>query len=151
MWRRIEDWSWVLFVLVGVGGASFSVIFFSTGPTNIQVQELTGVSWTRFAQENPEGAQLAELGFGLAGVNGIVAGILGTFIAVGPYRRGERWAWFAMLTFALILVGSQVVNLRVGLGVDLDFPFLMAIMLLGFLLPIRKFFGSRARARMVVE
>lgn len=141
VWQRIQRWAWILLFIAGLGGAVFSLYFVFVGPTDIQTQDLVGQDWDEWSRQQPEAADLAELGFGLAGVNGFVAGVLGMAIAAGPYRRGERWAWFAMLSFLVLLVGAQFVNAKTGLGIDADAPFLLLVMALGLLLPLPRFFG----------
>ncbi len=144
MMRRLQDWSWVLLVLVGVGGALFSLYFLLVGPTDLQTRELVGQDWSAWAEQNEPADRLVALGFGLAGLNGLVAGLLGVAIAAGPFRRGERWAWFAMASFLLVVASAQVVNRRVGLGVDQDAPVLITLIVLALLLPLPKFFGDRS-------
>jgi len=143
MRRRLEEWAWVLLFLPGLGGAAFSLVFLFSGPTDLQTQELVGQGWAQWSAEQPDGARLAELGFGLAGVNGFLAGVFGMVIAAGPYRRGERWAWYLLLLFPVLLLGAQYVNLKTGLGIDADLPVLLALMAGGLLLPLRRFFGPR--------
>jgi hypothetical protein len=143
--RRLQDWSWVLLVLVGLGGALFSLYFLLIGPTDLQTRELVGQDWSTWAERNQPADRLVALGFALAGLNGLVAGLLGIAIAAGPFRRGERWAWFAMASFLLVVAGAQVVNWRVGLGADKDAPVLVTLIVLALLLPLPKFFGEQSR------
>jgi len=144
--RRLEEWAWVLLFLPGLGGAAFSLVFLFIGPTDLQTQELVGQTWAQWSAQQPDAARLAELGFGLAGVNGFLVGVFGMVIAAGPYRRGERWAWYLLSLFPVILLGSQYVNLKTGLGMDVDFPVLLAVMAAGLILPLRRFFGPRTDA-----
>lgn len=143
MRRRLEEWAWVLLFLIGLGGAAFSLVFLFSGPTDLQTQPLVGQTWARWSAEEPDAARLAELGFGLAGVNGFLVGVFGMVIAAGPYRRGERWAWYLLSLFPVLLLGSQYVNFKTGLGMDADAPVLLAVMAAGLILPLRRFFGSR--------
>ena len=144
--RRLEKWAWVLLFLPALGGATFSLVFLFSGPTDLMTQELVGQAWAQWSAQQPDAAGLAELGFGLAGVNGFLVGVFGMVIAAGPYRRGERWAWYLLLLFPVLLLGAQYVNLKTGLGMDVDFPVLLAVMAAGLILPLRRFFGSRTDA-----
>jgi hypothetical protein len=65
----------------------------------------------------------------------IMAGVLSMAIIVFPYRRQERWSWFALLTMPILFLFHGLV-----LG---SFPFEFApltVVLLGLLLPVRQFF-----------
>lgn len=141
--QRLEDWAWVLLFLPSLGGAAFSLVFLFRGPTDLQTEELVGQGWVQWSVEQPEAARLVELGFGLAGVNGLLVGVFGMVIAAGPYRRGERWAWYLLLLFPALLLGAQYVNAKTGLGMDVDAPVLLVVMVAGLALPLRKFFGTR--------
>ncbi len=146
MKRRLEEWAWIFLFLPGIGGAAFSLVFLFRGPTDLQTEDLVGQGWAQWSVQQPDAARLVELGFGLAGLNGLLAGVFGMVIAAGPYRRGERWAWYVMLLFPVLAVGAQYVNLKTGLGIDADLPVLLGLMAAGLLLPIRRFFGRRGDA-----
>lgn len=146
MRRRLEEWAWILLFLPGLGGAAFSLTFLFRGPTDLQTEDLVGQGWAQWSVQQPDAARLAELGFGLAGLNGLLVGVFGMVIAAGPYRRGERWAWYLMLLFPALVFGAQYVNVKTGRGIDADAPILLAVMAAGLLLPIRRFFGRRADA-----
>ncbi|HLB68463.1 MAG TPA: hypothetical protein VJN63_08375, partial [Thermoplasmata archaeon] len=68
-------------------------------------------------------------------------------ICLRSYRRGERWAWYALWVLPLnFVIGLQglVLSLRVG-APPLFVPLLFVIIsLLGLLLPYRKFFPKKA-------
>ena len=54
----------------------------------------TGLRWERLS---PEAAGYLTLLFRTYGAYCLAVGILGVVIAAFPFRRGERWAWWALL------------------------------------------------------
>jgi hypothetical protein len=71
-------------------------------------------------------------------------GLLGGLIAVIPYRRRERWAWWALWFYPVF----WTVHLLGGLppGKDhLHQVAFIALSLIGLLLPVRSYFGTPAR------
>jgi len=70
------------------------------------------------------------------GVNGLAFAILTIAVLVTGYRKGERWAWFAMWTWPAFLIAQGIV-----------FPFtwpemriLLVIAAAGLFVPYRRFF-----------
>ncbi len=70
------------------------------------------------------------------GITWIGFNMLALVLIVGPYRRGERWAWYALWLMPLLLVGYFV------LSPELTMNLVLAILTaaLGLLLPYRRFF-----------
>lgn len=72
----------------------------------------------------------------------LAMGVLLAAIAAIPYRKGERWAWFALWTVPVLLT-IQTINSRGGFGWQADAGF-VPLTLAALLLPIRRFFGQHA-------
>ena len=70
------------------------------------------------------------------GITWIGFNILALVLIVGPYRRGERWAWYALWLMPLLLVGYFVLSPE--LAMNLVLAILTAA--LGLLLPYRRYF-----------
>jgi hypothetical protein len=70
------------------------------------------------------------------GITWIGFNILALVLIVGPYRRGERWAWYTLWLMPLLLVGYFV------LSPELTHSLVLAILTaaLGLLLPYRRYF-----------
>ena len=70
------------------------------------------------------------------GITWIGFNILALVLIVGPYRRGERWAWYALWLMPLLLIGYFV------LSPELTMYLVLAILTaaLGLLLPYRRYF-----------
>jgi hypothetical protein len=73
------------------------------------------------------------------GIMETALGVLVVVLAALPFRRGERWAWFALWVVPLAALGSILNAARVGVSLG-PLPVFLAIGLLGLLLPVRVFF-----------
>lgn len=65
----------------------------------------TGASWSELAKASPLSARYIEIVYAMYGIYCVLFGLLTTAIAVTAFRRGERWAWWALLvgnTIALV-------------------------------------------------
>jgi hypothetical protein len=68
------------------------------------------------------------------------------FISLGPFRKGEKWAWYLILSaFGFALVGGAVLT-YMGSNVLASWYLPAAILLVilwlvGLLLPVKEFFG----------
>ena len=65
----------------------------------------TGASWSELARTSPLGARYIEIVFAMYGIYCVIFGLLTVLIALTAFRRGERWAWWALLvgnTIALV-------------------------------------------------
>jgi hypothetical protein len=129
--------SWITLMVVGVLITFFSALSainaywrnWSVGPTSVTKLEAT-VPGTEVALR---GARSTAAAFGVA------YGVLFMIVVWGPYRRGEVWAWWALLSSMLCLAAIillrvpilgttlginpaviPLVLVLVGLGLDLD-------------------------------
>ena len=94
---------------------------------------------------------LAEEGDGLQlvradGLASIGVGLFGGLIAIIPFRRGERWAWWALWFYPLFWTVHLVGGLPPGKDHVHQVVFI-ALSLAGLLLPVRPYFGASASAR----
>lgn len=65
----------------------------------------SGGSWSALASTSPLTAGYVRVLYRMYGIYCLLFGLMGTAIAVTAYRRGERWAWWALLignTLALV-------------------------------------------------
>ena len=96
--------------LLGVSWVSYTVFLIAAGlltainlvrPLDFFVGDFyeayVGEPWSAFAAAQPKQAALYEVfNQGAAGAT-LSAILLGLFITLGAYRRGQRWAWIALL------------------------------------------------------
>jgi hypothetical protein len=57
----------------------------------------TGASWDALTAASPKTTEFATLLFRMYGLYGVAFSILAIAIAANSFRRGERWAWWALL------------------------------------------------------
>jgi hypothetical protein len=104
MSRRI---AWILILIVDVGyiawgaGAAASPDHL-LGPGGKAIlpagyEGYSGGSWAELAGASPLIAGYMTLLFRLYGVYCVLFGVMGSAIAATAFRRGERWAWWALL------------------------------------------------------
>jgi hypothetical protein len=65
----------------------------------------SGSSWSELLRTSPMTAKYMIVLFRTYGIHCVVFGLLGSAIAVTAFRRGDRWAWWALLvgnTLALV-------------------------------------------------
>lgn len=109
--RRI---AWILIVVVDVayiawGGMAALAPAHLLGPGHqpilvAEFEAFTRHSWSQLASTVPAAPQFITTVFRVYGAYCVVFGVLTTLIAITAFRRGERWAWWALLlgnTFAL--------------------------------------------------
>ena len=113
--KRLERVAWILIVIVdvgyiawGAGAAAAPTGLPGPGGTAILpagYEGYSGGSWSELAATTPQTAGYMTLLFRMYGIYNVLFGFMGTVIAVTAFRRGERWAWWALLignTVALV-------------------------------------------------
>jgi len=112
---RRHQLPWILILIVDVGyvawGAAAAVSpDHLLGPGGKAIlpagyEGYSGASWSDLAGASPLIAGYLTLLFRMYGVYNVLFGLMSRAIAVTAFRRGERWAWWALLvgnTFALV-------------------------------------------------
>jgi hypothetical protein len=69
----------------------------------------TGGSWQHIVATSPRAADYMTLLFRMYGVYGMGLSVLAIAIAANGFRRGERWAWWALLVGNTIGYGAAMV------------------------------------------
>lgn len=65
-------------------------------------------SWSELAASSPQTTEFMTLVFRLFGALCATFGILGVLIAATAFRKGERWAWWALLVGNTIAYGAPM-------------------------------------------
>ena len=107
--------AWILIVIVEVGLLAWGVMAavwpdHLLGPGGVPIvnagyEGYTNASWSELVATSPMTARYIQVVFRMYGIFNVLVGLLTTAIAVNAFRRGERWAWWALLagnTIALI-------------------------------------------------
>jgi hypothetical protein len=79
------------------------------------------------------------------GLASIGLGLFGGLIAIIPFRRGERWAWWALWFYPVFWTVHLVGGLPPGRD-HLHQVVFIALSLAGLLLPVRPYFRARGDA-----
>ena len=103
-WRRI---AWILMLLADIGllawaGMAAIAPEHLLGPKSTPILQaeyvnFTGYSWTEFTTATPNAVDFLTLVFRMYGIYGIGFSLMAIAIAVTAFRRGESWAWWALL------------------------------------------------------
>jgi hypothetical protein len=115
-WRRV---AWVVIVIADVGLLAWCAMAALApqalqGPASTPIlpagyEGFTGGSWQQIAASSPKMAEYMTLLFRMFGIYGAAFSLLAIAIAANGFRRGERWAWWALLVGNTIGYGAPMV------------------------------------------
>jgi hypothetical protein len=113
--KRLQHVAWILILIVdvgyiawGAGAAAAPDHLLGPGAKAILpagYEGYSGASWSELSGASPLIAGYMTMLFRMYGVYNVLFGLLSSAIAATAFRRGERWAWSALLignTVALI-------------------------------------------------
>ncbi len=108
-------------------------------PTLYIDEEFLGVTVSQIRGFSPKLMVVIQNLIQIVGLYLLIAGLSICFISILPYRKGEKWAWYAMLVLGgTFMVGSQILFITTYsvLGI-LDIT-LVILWILGLVLPVRE-------------
>lgn len=135
--REVSKASWIILAIVGAL-TTLSGLYVAVTPAGSQT-ELATRAWADFAVADPEVAGRLSMQLVLVGVSFVAFSLIGTVVALIPFRRGERWAWLTLWLFPIVY---GVVTLRMlsdQYQVGYYYLGLMVVSLIGILVPVRRF------------
>jgi hypothetical protein len=142
-----EKYAWVILLAVGLLWVVVGIVavFQPEGIGETDVQSVTNMSWSELKASSPAAANFVNFVYGQSGLHGIHAAFFVIVIALTGYRRGEKWAWYTMVSVPVYLVsGAFFAAIFIGdISQTLSFIPITTITLLGLLLPYRKFFPKK--------
>jgi len=104
LWRRF---AWILILIADVGLLAWGAMAAIApehllGPNsapilNAEYEGFTGNSWSELAGTSPMTSAFMTLVFRMYGIYGIAFSLMAIAITVTAYRRGDGWAWWALL------------------------------------------------------
>ena len=113
--NQLRHIAWILILIVNAafvvwGAMAAALPDHLLGPGGIPIltagyEGFTGISWSELASTSPMTAKYIEVLFRMYGVFNVAFGLMASAIAVTAFRRGEVWAWWALLvgnTIALV-------------------------------------------------
>jgi hypothetical protein len=68
----------------------------------------SGESWSELLRASPTTANYMIVLFRMYGIYCVLFGLMGSAITLTAFRRGERWAWWALLVSNAIALGSAM-------------------------------------------
>jgi len=125
--------------LLGIFVPSFEQSNPNIGYLGCSLSCMTGRSWTQIAASDPGVANYITTLYGFLGAIDICFSLLVIVVASTSFRRGERWAWYALWAFVLRQVFEVIYSGTPLLPLG---PTGILIALLGLFLPYRKFFSK---------
>jgi hypothetical protein len=154
-----ERYSWVVFVALGLIITLFGLGDMMTGGATFEggeaptVQGISGMTWQQLSSASPDAANMIDYLVRAGGINLFLLGLLSAVVAATAFRRGERWAWFAMwlwpLWLAMIVLLLLSAYKQPGPGVPpplVSGSIFLVITVLTLALSFRKFFPKRQAA-----
>ena len=135
--------AWLLFFILGVVaviGAPFLLL--GNPPDPPSPEGFTGLSSEEIAATIPGMSGYINSISTQLGNFMLAMGVLMAAIAIGPFRRGEKWAWYAFWVIPLMLL-IQFLNSRGGHGWQFDLGLVIAT-IAGLLWPFRLFFPKKS-------
>jgi len=149
MEKAYERYAWVLLLGLGILTLVFALMFVFLPTSMLEFGDFegyTGMAWSELEASNPLVAEFfLQSAFVAIGYSMLGMAIFTIAISLTAYRRGKRWAWYAMWYVPVFLVLSAGGILTQPESPDLlqEVAFygpLLIAALLGLLLPYRKFF-----------
>jgi len=144
MLQVYEKYAWV--ILLALGLLWFVVglysIFLPEGVFETDVQSVTNLPWSELKASSPLAADFVIFIYGLLGLLKLSWSFFVLAITLTGYRKGEKWAWYAMWSVPVLLVSNALFSaiFTGDVSQTLQFIPITTITLLGLLLPYRKFF-----------
>lgn len=126
------------------GGATFES---GEGPT---LQGISGKTWAGLQADSPNAAAMIDYLVRAGGAHLCILGLLSLVVSLTAFRRGERWAWYAMWMWALWL--AMIIGILLSAykqpGPGIPPPLIsgsvfLVLSVLTLLLSSRKFLGGR--------
>ena len=110
--------AWILILIVdlgyvawGAGAAAAPDHLLGPGGKGIlpaAYEGYTGASWSELLSVSPLTAGYITVLYRMYGIYCVLFGLMGSAIAVAAFRRGERWAWWALLVGNTLALASAI-------------------------------------------
>jgi hypothetical protein len=109
-WRGLAALTGLL-ILFGIGDIALGI----EADPGIPVG-LTGLTPAALAADSAAGHRLVDFGARAGGLHLVVMGALALVVVLIPFRRGERWAWWAMWSLPAWAAGVFLLNVAYGVA-----------------------------------
>ena len=144
--KAYEKYAWILLFAIGVIFLVSAVPATLGIPHPATVERIAGMTVNELKVSNPGFYNLYIFYFRFGGLSDIGFAFFITAISVTAYRKGEKWAWYALWVLPAYFIASAAISMSIESNLSLLLPeTVFAILsLVGLLLPYRKFFPSKA-------
>jgi hypothetical protein len=122
--QRLRGVAWILVLIVDLsfiawGAMAALALEHLPGPGSIPIlpagyEGFTGQSWQELTSTLPLAAGFMSLLFRVYGAYNVALGLLASAIAATAFRRGEPWAWWALLVGNTIALGGAMTYDRIA-------------------------------------
>ncbi len=119
-WRRV---AWVAILVADAGflvwgGAGALAPDYLVGPGGVPIltagyEGFTKLTWSDLVATAPQAAAYIKLLFRLYSAFCVIFGLLAVAITITAFRRGERWAWWALLVGNTLAYGGAMTYDRI--------------------------------------
>ena len=115
MRRKLNIASFLLFACALLPVMSALLMMFS-GSSEFTYEELLGVSISQIRDFSPKLVDAIELAVQLRGVYLLIFALFWSVISLIPYRKGEKWAWYAMVGIGSIWLSGYLILVFIGIS-----------------------------------
>ncbi len=143
---RVLNVASVLLVIVAIGGIVYALQSLFLAPSDSEFQELFGLTISEVRAFNSNLMDKITLVYHFDAVNMLGLSLSLIFMSLLPFRRGKKWAWYAVLViFGVALLGQLILvytNANVLTAFYLPSSIILVILwIVGLLLPVKEFFS----------
>jgi hypothetical protein len=114
-WLRRHAWQLLLVMTALISVIGLNPVWQGIHEDSSVPLAFTGMTADQLQSDNPQSFRLIDVQARFGGLDLIVIGILLSAILVTPFRRNERWAWWAMWLLPLWGAAVSATILRTGL------------------------------------
>jgi hypothetical protein len=145
---KLHGISWkayTVFLIVAMVPTTINIINPLAHYVEAPFEVYTGESWSKLATEQPEYSALYEM-FCRSVANGVLTAILlGLIITLTAYRKGEKWAWLALVAGLAIYNVIEIVisYLIAGATGSLEYVLWLCVGLVILLIPAKDFLTQK--------
>lgn len=146
---KLHGISWkayTVFLLVAMVPTTINIINPLARYVDTPFEAYTGESWSKLTTEQPEYAALYEM-FCRSTANGVLTAILlGLIITLTAYRRGEKWAWLALIAGLTVYNVIEIVisYMIAGATGSLEYVLWLCVGLVILMIPTKDFLSQKA-------
>ncbi len=142
--RFHEKHAWVLLFALSLFISATAVIGIISGIDRADFEQSTNLTWDEMRALNPTVTDYVQRVIRLNGAAYLGLGLIAALLSWTAYRRGERYAWFAMSVLPLALALSAGVFAVERSELAYYYGGYTLIAGAGLLLPYRKFFPGQS-------